>query len=139
MAGETVLPIQECPDLVAHTIVIPIPDSVWDDGAASAEGAFLFYAERDTVVDAAHFICNVTDASGDVTLNTAATGVASAGTAISSVLTPGTAGTPQAFTLTETANLIPAGNWIGVEHDGDADTADITGAMVQLRLRTIIR
>ena len=139
MAGETPLPIQECPDLYAHTVVIPIPDSVWDDGAAAAEGAFLFYAERDTIVDAAHFICNVTDASGDITLNTAATGVASAGSAISSTLTPGTAGTPQAFTITETANLIPAGNWIGVEHDGDADAADITGAMVQLRLRTCVR
>jgi len=139
MAGETPLPIQECPDLYAHTVVIPIPDSVWDDGAAAAEGAFLFYAERDTIVDAAHFICNVTDASGDITLNTASSGVASAGAAISSTLTPGTAGTPQAFTITETANLIPAGNWIGVEHDGDADAADITGAMVQLRLRTCVR
>jgi len=41
--------------------------------------------------------------------------------------------------LTQTANLVPAGNWIGIEHDGDADTIDITGAMIQLRLRTVIR
>ena len=139
MAGESALPITECPDLIAHTVAITVPDSVWDDGAAVAEGAYLFYCERDTIVDAAHFICSVTDVSGDITLNTGATGVASAGTAISSALTPAVAGTPQAFTITETANLIPAGNWIGVEHDGDADSADIVSAIVQLRLRTRIR
>jgi len=140
MAGENTLPIQECPDLICHTISIPIPDGVWDDGGATSEGQFLFYCERDTIVDAAHFICNVTDASGDITLNTGSTGVASAGSAISSVLTPGaTAGVPQAFTMTTTANQIPAGNWIGVEHDGDADSADLVGVMIQLRLRTRIR
>lgn len=137
MAGEKVLPIEVAADLRAHTIVIPIPDSVFDDGTEAAEGAFLFYAERDTIVDAAHFICNVTDASGDVTLNTGSTGVASAGTAISDTITPNAAGVVKAFTLTETANLIPAGNWIGIEHDGDADSADLAGCMVQLRIRTI--
>ena len=139
MAGEITLPIQECPDLICHTVVITVPDTVWDDGAVAAEGAFLFYCERDTVVDAAHFMCSVTDATGDITLNTGSTGVASAGSAISSVLTPAVAGTPQAFTMTETANLVPAGNWIGVEHDGDADSADIVSAVIQLRLRTRIR
>jgi len=144
MAGESVLPIQECPDLIAHTVVIPIPDSVFDDdgsGASStaAEGAFLFHCERDTIVDAAHFLCNVTDASGDLTLNTGSSGVAAAGSAISSVLTPPAAGVVGTFTLTETANLIPAGNWIGIEHDGDADSADLAGCMVQLRLRTRVR
>ena len=139
MAGENVLPIQECPDMICHTIVVPVPDSVWDNGAAAAEGAYLFYCERDTIVDAAHFLCNVTDASGDITLNTGSTGVASAGSAISSVLTPTAAGVVGTFTMTETANLIPAGNWIGVEHDGDADSEDMTGVMIQLRLRTRIR
>ena len=81
----------------------------------------------------------MTDASGDATLVTAATGLPGAGSAISSVLTPGTAGTPQAFTMTTTANLIPAGNWIGIDVDGDGDTADVVGAMIQLRLRTRIR
>tara|TARA_R100000458_G_scaffold37793_1_gene35251 strand:+ start:3626 stop:4060 length:435 start_codon:yes stop_codon:yes gene_type:complete len=144
MAGEVVLPIQECPDMICHTIVVPVPDSVWDDdgsGASStaAEGAFLFYCERDTIVDAAHFLCNTTDASGDITLNTASSGVAAAGTAISSALTPTAAGVVGTFTITETANLIPAGNWIGVEHDGDADSADLTGVMIQLRIRTRVR
>ena len=142
MAGEKVLPIEVAADLRAHTIVIPIPDSVFDDdgsGASStaAEGAFLFYAERDTIVDAAHFICNVTDASGDITLNTGSTGVAAAGTAISDTITPNAAGVVKAFTLTETANLIPAGNWIGIEHDGDDDSETLAGCMVQLRVRTI--
>lgn len=137
MAGEKVLPIEVAADLRAHTIVIPIPDSVFDDGAAAAEGAFLFYAERDTIVDAAHFICNVTDSDGDITLNTGSSGVASEGTAISDTITPAAAGVAKAFTLTETANLIPAGNWIGIEHDGDADSEDLAGCMVQLRIRTI--
>ena len=65
--------------------------------------------------------------------------MASAGSAISSTLTPTAAGVVGTFTLTETANLIPAGNWIGVEHDGDADSADLTGVMIQLRLRTRVR
>ena len=137
MAGETALPIQECPDLIAHTVTTTVPDTAFDNTAY--DGAFLFYCERDTVVDAAHFICSVTDASGKVTLNTGSTGLPGAGSAISSLLTPGTAGTPQAFTLTETANLIPAGNWIAVEVANDGDTADVVGAMVQLRLRTRVR
>ena len=137
MAGENVLPIQECPDMIAHTVVLNVPDAAFDNTAY--DGAYLFYCERDTIVDAAHFLCAVTDASGDATLTTAATGTPGAGSAISSVLTPGTAGTPQAFTLTETANLIPAGNWIAIEVDNDADTEDVVGAMIQLRLRTRIR
>ncbi len=137
MAGEVALPIQECPDMICHTVALNVPDTAFDDTAY--DGAFLFYCERDTIIDAAHFICAVTDTSGDVTLVTGATGLPGAGSAVSSVLTPGTAGTPQAFTITETANLIPAGNWIGLEIDNDADTADVVGAMVQLRLRTRIR
>lgn len=139
MAGEVVLPIQECPDLIAHTISIPIADAVFDDGAAAAEGVYLFYCERDTIVDGAHFLCNVTDASGDVTLNTGSSGLASAGSAITSALTPGAAGVVATFTMTETANLIPAGNWIGLEHDGDGDSADLAGCLVQIRLRTRVR
>ena len=133
MAGENVLPITECPDMISETFAFQF--SIAED----FQNTYLFYCERDTIVDAAHCICNVTDASGDITLNTASSGVASAGSAISSVLTPGAAGVPTAFTMTETANLIPAGNWIGVEHDGDADSADLVGVMIQLRLRTRIR
>ena len=33
MAGETVLPIQECPDLVSHTVALNVPDAAFDDTA----------------------------------------------------------------------------------------------------------
>ncbi len=36
MAGEKVLPIEVAADLRAHTIVIPIPDSVFDDDGSGA-------------------------------------------------------------------------------------------------------
>jgi len=140
MAGERVLPIDVCPDLRAHTIVINVPATAFDNNAY--DGAFLFYAERDTIIDAAHVICAVIDADGDLTLSTAsgaasAGGVPSAGTAISDTIVPAAAGVVKAFTLTETANLIPAGNWVAIEHANDGDSEDLLGVMVQLRVRTI--
>lgn len=141
MAGERVLPIDVCPDLRAHTISINVPATAFDNTAY--DGAYLFYAERDTVIDAAHIICAVTDAApSEITLVTgsgAATagGVPSSGSAISAQTAAGAAGVAVAFSITETANLIPAGNWVALKIGNNTNSEDLVGVMVQLRVRTI--
>lgn len=133
MAGEIALPIQECPDLIAHTIVVPLGTT----GGVTVDNQYLFYAERDTIVDDARLICGVADADATIKLTTAATGTVAAGTDLTSALAMSTtAGTPAQFTLTTTANQIPAGNWIGMEITGTSTGSE---CMIQLRLRTRIR
>ena len=133
MAGEVALPITECPDTIAHTICVPLGST----GGVTVDNQYIFYAERDTIVDDARLICGVADADATMKLTTAATGTVADGTDLTSALAmSGTAGTPVQFTLTTTANLIPAGNWIGVEITG---TSTASECMVQLRLRSRIR
>jgi hypothetical protein len=132
MAGETSLPIQETPDHW-QTIVV----SCSGTGGDFVDDQYLFYAERDTVVDAAHAIWGTADADATLKLTTAASGTVADGTDMTSALAmSGSAGTPAAFTITETANLVPAGNWVGIEITGTSTAEEVT---VQLRIRTTIR
>ncbi len=132
MAGESVLPIQESPDLLS-TIVVPCGST----GGVVVDDQFLFYAEKDTVIDAAWCIFGVNDADATLKLTTAASGAIASGTDLTSALAiSGTAGTPVEFTITETANLIPSGSWVGMEITGTSTASEM---VIQLRIRQKIR
>ena len=132
MAGEVVLPIQEVPDSF-QTVAMQLSGT----GGDFVDNQYLFYAERDTIIDAAHAIWATNDADATLMLTTAATGTVADGTNLTSALAmSGTAGTPAAFTITETANLIPAGNWVGIEITGTSTAEEV---MVQVRFRTRVR
>jgi hypothetical protein len=132
MAGEIALPIQESPDLLT-TIVVPCGST----GGVVVDNQFLFYAEKDTVIDAAWCVFGVNDSDATLKLTTAATGAIASGTDLTSALAiDGTAGTPVQFTITETANLIPAGSWVGMEITGTSTASEM---VIQLRIRQKIR
>ena len=132
MAGETVLPIQESPD-VQQLLVIQLTST----GGDVVDDQYLFYAEKDTVIDAAWCVYATADADATLKLTTAATGTVAAGTDLTSATAiSGTAGTPVQFTITETANLIPSGNWVGLEITNVSTAEQV---MIQLRIRQKIR
>tara|TARA_Y100001938_G_scaffold67605_2_gene93788 strand:- start:1105 stop:1506 length:402 start_codon:yes stop_codon:yes gene_type:complete len=133
MAGEVVLPIQECPDMICHTVTVCLSAT----GGDVVDDHYVFYCERDTIVDAATVMFVTNDADATLKLTTAATGTIASGTDMTSALAiSGTAGTPVHFTMTETANLVPAGNWIGLEITNTSTAEQVT---VQMRVRTRVR
>ena len=145
MPGEKSLPIGVVPDTFQYVSVTLSHDEV-----EYAKSAYLFFCEEDTVVDSAFLSFTPVDGSDDATftlqsvpsglLKTAGVtpvGPEGSGTVISdSIKTGTTADASVAFTITETANIVPAGNRIAVKV---ANTSNAEGAMITLRIRTRLR
>jgi|TARA_R100000482_G_scaffold124912_1_gene79832 hypothetical protein len=142
--GETILPASECPDFFQYVSVTLGADTVDTTGTLDA---YIMYCDRDTVVDAAFISFTTVDASNDATFqlqyvpsglqDTAGVtpvGPEGSGTAITSTTTSGaTADASISFTMTESANVVPAGNRIALKVAG---TSDIEGVNITLRIRT---
>lgn len=135
MAGETVLPVQEYPDICGTLVVVP-----FHDGSGNfANNQVIFYAERDTVLDGATVRMNQGDDDATFTLTVCADGTApGSGTACSNALTHATSlnNKVSTWTITETENLIPAGSALCVNVTG---TSTAIGAAITLRLRSTVR
>tara|TARA_R110002051_G_scaffold321720_2_gene410185 strand:+ start:44 stop:472 length:429 start_codon:yes stop_codon:yes gene_type:complete len=103
---------------------------------ADVDDSVLYYAERDTVVDAAFITASAAD--GDQTLqlkrlDADTTDPDSAGTAFSNAQVVAAAYTPYTLTITETENFIPAGSMVAVNVETDGTAGQVT---IQLRIRT---
>jgi hypothetical protein len=139
MAGYTPLLIESdgrnhsVPD---HFQDIVVQLSTKADIPADVDDSVLFYAERDTVVDAAFIVTTKEDADQTFQLKRIASAQDpdSAGTAFSNAQVLAAAYTPYTLTITETENLIPAGSMVAINIEGTG-TADME-VTVQMRIRT---
>jgi len=106
------------------------------DTPADVDDSVLFYAERDTVVDAAFIVTTKEDSDQTFQLKriTSTQDPDGAGTALSNAQVLAAAYTPYTFTLVETENLIPAGSMVAINIEG-AGTAEME-VTVQMRIRT---
>ena len=142
--GENILDVTQYPDAFQYVSVTLGADTV---DTTQTLDAYVMYCDRDTVVDAAFLSFTTVDGSNDATFqlqyvpsglqDTAGVtpvGPEGSGTAITSTTTSGaTADASIAFTITETANVVPAGNRIALKVAG---TSDIEGVNITLRIRT---
>ena len=135
MAGENALPITECPDLVCHYVSVICQG----DGSGNVSNdQLLFYCERDTIVEAGWIRAEEGDADASYQLKASASGTAAgSGTAISDALVALVTATTKEWTMTTTANIVPAGSHICLDIATAASTAFRTN--ITLRLRTRIR
>ena len=135
MAGEAPLPIQECPDLVCHYVSV----LAQGDGSGNVSNdQLLFYCERDTIVEAAWIRAEEGDADASYQLKASASGTAAgSGTAISDALVALVSATTKEWTMTTTANIVPAGSLVCLDIATAASTAFRTN--ITLRIRTRIR
>ena len=143
--GEKTIDVSQYPDAFQYVSVTLGADTV---DTTDTLDAYIMYCDRDTVVDAAFLSFTTVDGSNDATfqLQYVPSGLqdtvgdtplgpeSDSGTAITSTTTSGTtADASVAFTITETANVVPAGNRIALKVAG---TSDIEGVNVTLRIRT---
>tara|TARA_Y100001938_G_scaffold129618_1_gene184730 strand:+ start:215 stop:631 length:417 start_codon:yes stop_codon:yes gene_type:complete len=138
MAGETALPSSECPDIFQYISVTLKADT---EDLTGTLDSYIMYCEKDTIVDAAWLSITTVDASNDATFTLqyvpSGTGPEASGTAFTNAATSGaTADATVAWTITETANLVPAGNRIALVVAG---TSDVEGINVTMRIRTRVR
>ena len=130
MPGEKPIPVSTFPDVLQY---ISVNLGQNGSGVVAADQP-IFHCERDTVVDAAFIRCATADADATITLKHFTTGAVGSGTAFSSAAAlSATAGTVIPVTITDTANVIPAGDAIGVDVGG---TSTAVGVNVTLRIRT---
>lgn len=135
MAGEPLLPIQECPDLISETLCFVVTEGT---SLVPYDGKLMpfFYAERDTVLDAASSSWGFADTDGGTLTikrydGTTYTNMSTALDAEQAI------DTSWPYTIIETANIIPAGSLLGVVWDaGDLNLKYVT---FQMRIRTRIR
>ena len=125
------------PDVFQYVSVTLKSDT--EDTTATLD-AYIMYCEVDTVVDAAFMSFTTVDGSNDATYTLQAvpqgTGPEGSGTAFTNSPTTGaTADSTVTFTITETANIIPAGSRIALKVAG---TSDVEGVNITLRIRTRI-
>lgn len=144
MAGESVIDVSQYPDAFQYMSVTLGADTVDTTGTLDA---YIMYCDRETIVDAAFLSFTTVDASNDATFqlqyvpsglqDTAGVtpvGPEGSGTAMTSTTTSGaTADASVQFTMTETANIVPAGNRIALKVAG---TSDIEGVNITIRFRT---
>ena len=130
MPGETPIPVETFPDVLQYISV-----NLGQDGSGNAAADQpIFHCERNPVVDAAFIRCSTADADATITLKHFTTGAVGSGTAFSSAAAlSATAGTVIPVTITNTANVIPAGDAIGVDF---TNTSTAAGVNVTLRIRT---
>lgn len=137
MAGSPTLTEKSFPDVFQYVSVTLGADTVDTTGTLDA---YIMYCESDTVVDAAFMSFTTVDTSNDATFALQAvpqgTGPEGSGTAFTNSPTTGaTADSTVTFTITETANIIPAGSRIALKVSG---TSNVEGVNITLRIRTRI-
>lgn len=143
--GENILDVTQYPDAFQYVSVTLSTDTV---DVERTHDAYIMYCDRTIIVDAAFISFTSRDTSNNATYqlqyvpsglqDTAGVtpiGPEGAGTAFSdAVFTGSTNDASVEFTITETANVIPAGNRIAVLIDGAA--SDTEGVNITLRIRT---
>ena len=139
MAGQTPLVIDSSG--VNHSVPDHFQDvvvNITGVGAvlADADDFVIYYAERDTVVDAVFMISSVGDPNDTFGLKRITSGQDpdSAGTAFTNLQVAAAAYTPYTLTITETENYIPAGSMVAL--NTEIDTASVGNLTIQMRLRT---
>ena len=140
MAGTTAListnSDRSFPDIFQYVSVTINSDT---EDLTQAKSSYIMYCEVDTVVDAAYLTFTDADADNDATFrldSLAGTAPITGGTAITNAVTTGaTAASTVTWTVDETANIVPAGNRIGLKING---TSSAEGINVTLRIRTRI-
>ena len=136
MAGENTIDASQYPDQFQN-IVVQLSTSA--DAPADADDSLVYYAERDTVIDAAILMTTAGDADQTIQLkrlDSATTDPDSAGTAFSNAQVIAAAYTPYELTITTTENYIPAGSMVAVNIENAGTAGEIT---LQLRLRTRLK
>tara|TARA_R100000664_G_C2715741_1_gene110924 strand:+ start:104 stop:514 length:411 start_codon:yes stop_codon:yes gene_type:complete len=136
MAGENTIPSSQYPDQFQN-VVVQLATAA--DAAADVDDSLVYYAERDTVIDAAFLMATASDADQTIQLkrlDSATTDPDSAGTAFSNAQVIAAAYTPYELTITTTENFIPAGSMVAVNIENAGTAGEIT---LQLRLRTRIK
>jgi len=136
MAGENTILSSQYPDQFQN-IVVQLATAA--DAAADADDSLVYYAERDTVIDAAILMATAGDADQTIQLkrlDSATTDPDSAGTAFSNAQVVAAAYTAYELTITTTENFIPAGSMIAVNIENAGTAGEIT---LQLRFRTRIK
>ena len=136
MAGENTILSSQYPDQFQN-IVVQLATAA--DAAADADDSLVYYAERDTVVDAAILMATAGDADQTIQLkrlDSATTDPDSAGTAFSNAQVVAAAYTAYELTITTTENFIPAGSMVAVNIENAGTAGEIT---LQLRFRTRIK
>ena len=137
MAGVKVLPVEECPDVICQYVSVTLSTDAVD--TELTHDAYIMYCEQDTIVDAAFMSFTTVDGGNNATYTlqavAAGTGPEGSGTAFTNSPTSGaTADSTITFTITETANIIPAGSRIALKVADNA--SDIEGVNITLRIRT---
>ena len=125
------------PDVFQYVSVTLSGDT---EDLTQAKSSYIMYCEVDTVVDAAYLTFSDIDGSNDATFRldslAAGTPPVTGGTAITdAVKTGATNASTTTWTVDETANIVPAGNRIGLKVTG---TSTAEGINVTLRIRTRI-
>ena len=136
MAWENTILSSQYPDQFQN-IVVQLATAA--DAAADADDSLVYYAERDTVVDAAILMATAGDADQTIQLkrlDSATTDPDSAGTAFSNAQVVAAAYTAYELTITTTENFIPAGSMVAVNIENAGTAGEIT---LQLRFRTRIK
>lgn len=140
MAGAPIIAADALPDF-HQTVSITASQS----GGKFSVDQILFYAEREMVLESAFITYRQNGTTSDqvtVVLKTGTGTSVSGGSAVSSsaVLDKGSvADLVTEISVLTTANIIPAGNWIGVDFtDSDGSSNDISNATFHLRYRTRI-
>ena len=136
MAGENTILSSQYPDQFQN-IVVQLATAA--DAAADADDSLVYYAERDTVIDAAILMATAGDADQTIQLkrlDSATTDPDSAGTAFSNAQVVAAAYTAYELTITTTENFIPAGSMVAVNIENAGTAGEIT---LQLRFRTRIK
>tara|TARA_X000001382_G_C3167861_1_gene178476 strand:+ start:727 stop:1155 length:429 start_codon:yes stop_codon:yes gene_type:complete len=141
MAGTTAListnSDRSFPDIFQYVSVTINSDT---EDLTQTKSSYIMYCEVDTVVDAAYLTFSDDDGSNDATFRldslVAGTAPVTGGTAITNAATTGTTdASTVTWTVDETANIVPAGNRIGLKVTG---TSTAEGINVTLRIRTRI-
>ena len=130
MAGSQIVPAENFPSNyeVVHVNLTN------NESGDFADNQFVYYAHKEMVLDAAIVVFGTTDDDATLKLTTAASGTVAAGTDLTTATAiTGTAGTPVSFAVDATANVIPAGNWIGVEITNTSTAEEV---FVSLRLHS---
>ena len=140
MAGAPIVQKDSLPDF-HQTVSITASQS----GGKFSVDQILFYAEREMVLESAFITYRQNGTTSDqssILLKTGTGTAVASGTTISSalVLDKGSAADRVGeISILGTQNLIPEGNWIGVDFtDTDSSTNDISNATFHLRFRTRI-
>jgi len=100
----------------------------------------VYYAERNTVIDAIIILPRTVDAGVKINVTNCASGTAPQSGTVIGTTTGVSADSPQSLTINTDNNFVPAGSYVGIHlFDADGTSASTTDFLtVQLRVRTRI-